>query len=101
MLARAISLRGREVVTVKFNEAARSYTVTTASGRELASRRFDGTGDLTLSSVDLALTGDSIAFSGRGVGSLSASVGLARFQAGTVTYQVQFNPMASSKVSRL
>jgi prepilin-type N-terminal cleavage/methylation domain-containing protein len=100
-LARAMSLRGRESVTVKFSETSLLYSVRTASGRVLATRRFGTGGNMKLSSVDLALPGDSIAFSSRGVGGISSSLGTATFTAGTARYRVQFNPMGAAKVTRL
>jgi Tfp pilus assembly protein FimT len=101
-LARAMAVRSRENVVVKFNEAARTYTVRTASGRELANRRYGSAkGDLQLTAMDLVLPGDSLAFSARGLGTLANTLGTATFRGGRTTWRVQFNPMGASKLSPL
>jgi prepilin-type N-terminal cleavage/methylation domain-containing protein len=101
-LARSMAVRGREIVTIKFDEGSMWYTVTTATGRELARRRFGATGEVTLSAVSLDLTGDSLQFSTRGVGNLgAATLGSAVFSAGSIGYQVQFNSMGASTVGEL
>jgi Tfp pilus assembly protein FimT len=99
-LARSRSLRAREWVSVKFNETALTYTVRSQSGTVLADRRLTGQ-KVKLSAIDLALPGDSVAFSSRGVGNITTSLGTATFTAGSVRYRVQFNPMGSAKVTRL
>jgi Tfp pilus assembly protein FimT len=97
-LSRSMAVRGREKVTIRFYESAKWYSVTTSTGRTLATRRF-GTGrDVNLSALDLATTGDSLVFSTRGVGTLSGSLGTATFTAGTTTYQVSFNAIGASAV---
>jgi hypothetical protein len=97
-----MAVRGRETVTITFYESNKWYKVSTASGRELARRRFGATQEVNLSAVDLALTGDSVRFSTRGVGNLSGStLGTATFTAGNVAYRVQFNSMGASKVGEL
>jgi prepilin-type N-terminal cleavage/methylation domain-containing protein len=100
-LARSMAVRGRETVTIRFNESGMWYTVTTAGGRELARRRFGSAGDVPLSAVNLDLTGDSLRFSARGVGTLSGTLGSAVFTAGNVAYQVQFNSLGASTVGEL
>lgn len=98
-LARSTAVRGRETVTIQFYESAKWYSVTTATGRELARRRFGATQEVPLSAVAVDLAGDSVRFSNRGVGNLSGStLGTATFTAGNVAYQVQFNSMGASKV---
>jgi Tfp pilus assembly protein FimT len=98
-LARSRSLRNREWVSVKFNEVARTYMVRTQSGLVIADRRLTGQ-KVKLSAIDLALPGDSIAFSSRGVGNVTTSLGTATFTAGSFRYRVQFNPMGSTRVTR-
>jgi prepilin-type N-terminal cleavage/methylation domain-containing protein len=100
-LARSMAVRGRETVTIDFDEGGLWYTVTTAGGRELARRRFGTSGDIRLSAIDLDQTGDSIRFSARGFGTLSATLGTAVFTAGSIAYRVQFNGMGASTVGEL
>ena len=102
-MARAMAVRSREVVTVRFNESGLIYTVTTASGRQLANRRYNSAaGDVRLSAMDLALSGDTLAFSSRGIGSMTGSaLGSATFRAGKITYRVQFNTMGAAKMAPL
>ncbi|MSR35220.1 MAG: prepilin-type N-terminal cleavage/methylation domain-containing protein [Gemmatimonadetes bacterium] len=101
-MARSMAVRGRETVTITFYVSTKWYKVTTASGRELARRRFGSTQELNLSAVTLDLGGDSVQFSTRGVGNLgAATLGTAIFTAGDVAYQVQFNSMGASKVGEL
>ena len=98
-LARSMAVRGRQAVTIKFDETSMYYTVTTSDGRSLARREFGSTGDVNLSAATLDLTGDSVQFSARGVGDLGGSTtGTATFTAGDVSYQVTFNGMGASKV---
>jgi Tfp pilus assembly protein FimT len=98
-LARSMAVRGRESVTIQFNEGSKWYTVTTSTGRELARRRFGPSGEVNLTAVTLDLTGDSLRFSARGVGNLgAATLGNAVFTSGSVDYQVQFNSLGASKV---
>jgi Tfp pilus assembly protein FimT len=98
-LARSMAVRGRQTVTILFDETNLWYTVTTSDGRTLARRQFGATGDVSLSAATLELTGDSLQFSGRGVGNLGgASLGTATFTAGDASYRVTFNSMGASKV---
>lgn len=100
-MARSMAVRGREKVTIKFDESSKWYSVTTASGRSLATRRFGVNADVDLSAIDLALTGDSLVFSNRGVGTLTGATGAASFSAGGITYQVSFNAIGASQVGEL
>jgi prepilin-type N-terminal cleavage/methylation domain-containing protein len=101
-LARSMAVRGREAVVIRFYEGSQWYEVTTASGRQLARRRFGPDGDVNLSAVDLDLAGDSLKFSNRGVGDLAGdSIGTATFTAGPTGYQVNFNSMGVSKVGEV
>jgi prepilin-type N-terminal cleavage/methylation domain-containing protein len=99
--ARARALRNREWVSVKLSEASLTYTVRTQSGAVLVTRRFGEGQTINLSAIDLALPGDSIGFSSRGVGNIATSTGTATFTAGSIRYRVQFNPMGAAKVNRL
>ncbi len=102
-LARTSAVRSREAVVVDFNEAGLSYLIRWESGDTLVSRAFGLTDDISLDSLDLQLSGDSLVFDTRGVGDLSgagSSVGLARFIAGATAYDVYFNAMGAAKVNR-
>jgi len=81
-LARSMAVRGREKVTIRFYESSEWYSVTTASGRTLATRRFGINADVNLSAIVLDLPGDSLVFSSRGIGNLAAALGTASFSAG-------------------
>lgn len=100
-LARQAAIRGREPVVIRFFEAGRWYQIATAaSGDEIARRRFSGT-DLSISAIDLRISGDSLVFSSAGVARLpggSATVGEARFSSGDREYAVLFNGMGASRV---
>jgi prepilin-type N-terminal cleavage/methylation domain-containing protein len=102
-LARSAAVRGRETVVIRFKETADSlrYTVTTASGRQLARREFNADDDVNLSAIAIGETGDSVVFSNRGIATLGAATGTATFRAGATTYQVTFNGMGASKVGEL
>jgi prepilin-type N-terminal cleavage/methylation domain-containing protein len=102
-MARSMAVRGREKVVIRFQEAADSlgYEVVTASGRELAVRRFGADQDVNLSAIDLTTTGDSLVFSNRGVATLAAAIDSATFSVGAATYLVTFNGMGASRVGEL
>jgi len=102
-LARSMAVRGREGVVIRFEETADSlgYEVVTASGRELASRRFGPDEDVNLSVIALGEAGDSVFFSNRGIATLGAATGSATFTAGSITYEVTFNGMGASQVGEL
>ena len=100
-LARTSAVRGREVVIVDFNEAGGSYVIRLESGDTILRIEFGRDDDIPLDSLNLQLTGDSVAFDGRGVGDLSGSaspLGTASFAAGANVYDVSFNVMGASKV---
>ncbi len=100
-LARTSAVRGREVVIVDFDEAGGSYVIRLESGDTLLTREFGRDDDIPLDSLNLQLTGDSLAFDARGVGDLSGSaspLGTASFAAGANVYDVSFNVMGASKV---
>jgi len=100
-LARGAAVRAREPVVIRFYESGRWYQLATQiSGTEIARRRFTG-GGLQVSAIDLATPGDSVVFSARGVAEYlqgSATLGEARFSAGTTRYSVFFNGMGASRI---
>ena len=98
-LARTSAVRGREVVIVDFNEAGGSYVIRLESGDTILRREFGRDDEIRLDSLNLQLTGDSVAFDARGVGDLSGSaspLGTASFAANV--YDVSFTIMGASKV---
>ena len=100
-LARTSAVRGREVVIVDFDEAGVSYLIRQESGDTLVEREFGRDDEIQLDSLDLQLTGDSVAFDARGVGDLSGSgspLGTASFTAGVTVYDVFFNIMGASRI---
>jgi prepilin-type N-terminal cleavage/methylation domain-containing protein len=102
LLARTTALRSQEQVTLKATESSRSYTIRTAGGRVVATRRFTANDHVSVSSLDLATAGDSVVFSTRGVATLSGGgVGMATFSAGAQSYQVRFNSTGSAKIAEL
>jgi Tfp pilus assembly protein FimT len=97
-LARSMAVRGRENVVVRFDESGLAYEVETASGRELANRRFGPDEDVDLDGITIGEAGDSIVFSNRGIATLGSALGTATFSAGSATYQVIFNGMGAARV---
>lgn len=100
--ARNTASRSRQRVTVDFDEGNRSYLVRVEAGDTLFHRFFDDGAELTLSSLNLQMTGDSVAFNGQGIADLSGAggtLGRAVFTSGNTTYAVSFNSMGSSRVN--
>lgn len=100
-LARTSAVRGREVVIVDFDETGGSYLIRRESGDTLVEREFGRDNEIPLDSLNLQLTGDSVAFDARGVGDLSGSaspLGTASFAAGVTVYDVFFNIMGASRI---
>ena len=100
--ARTTAVRGREIVVVNFDEGALSYIVRLSSGDTLVNREFEAGQDIVLDVLDLQMSGDSLVFDTRGVVDLSgagSSLGVARFTAGDMEYDVSFNSMGASRVA--
>jgi prepilin-type N-terminal cleavage/methylation domain-containing protein len=98
-VARNTASRSRQLVTVDFDESALKYVIRVEAGDTLFLRTFDEGSDLRLTALDLALTGDTVAFNSRGVADLGgATLGIAVFTLGNTTYAVSFNAMGSSRV---
>ena len=104
-VARATAVRGQEPVVIRFYESSRWYVVEAIeSGTEIVRRRFGVNADIDLSAIDLQFTGDSVAFSSRGIADLGetgppkTALGAAVFSFGAVEYTVSFNSMGASKV---
>jgi type II secretory pathway pseudopilin PulG len=99
--ARNMAARSRQTVVVDFDEGNRSYLVRVMDGDTILYRFFDNDSDITLGSMNLQLTGDSVAFDSQGFADLSGasgSLGWALFVAGSTTYAVRFNSMGSSRI---
>lgn len=99
--ARSNAARAREVVVVRFDEAAKNYVIEMASGVEVLRRSFVSGENTPVDSIDLQFTGDSVTFNRRGIADLSGgggSLGTARFSAGASRFEVQFNSMGASRV---
>ena len=100
-VARNTAARSRQTVVMDFDEGNLSYIVRVEEGDTLLYRFFDADSDITLASLDLQITGDTVAFNSRGIADLSGAVGTlgtAVFTAGSTTYAVSFNSMGSSRV---
>jgi Tfp pilus assembly protein FimT len=100
-LTRDAALRSRQVVVMEFDEKNLRYVVRAQSGDTLVQRFFQREAGLVLSSLDLQLPGDTLAFDGRGIASLGRSdtaLGRAVFMSGGTTYEVSFNSMGASRV---
>ena len=100
-LARTSAVRGREVVIVDFDETGGSYLIRLESGDTLVEREFSRGDEIVLDSLNLQVTGDSVAFDSRGVGDLSGSaspLGTASFAVGATVYDVFFNIMGASRI---
>lgn len=99
--ARTSAVRSREAVTVDFDENNKSYVIRLESGDTLLVRRFGAGEDIPLDSLNLQLTGDSVAFNSRGVADLSgtgSSLAVASFASGETIYDVSFTVMGASRV---
>jgi len=100
-LARSAALRGRERVTIRFDEPGQEYQALREAGDTLFVRRYSDGSDIELSQINLDLPGDSLWFDSRGVVDLSGasgSLGNAIFRAGGTTYTLFFNSMGASRV---
>jgi len=101
-VARNTASRSRQSVVLDFNEGSLSYLIRVEAGDTIARRFFGPDSDFNLSSLNLLMTGDTVAFNGRGVADLSGAAGTlgsAEFTAGNTTYAVSFNSMGSSRVN--
>jgi prepilin-type N-terminal cleavage/methylation domain-containing protein len=100
-LARSAALRGRERVTIRFDEPSQEYQVLREAGDTLFARRYSDGSDIELSQINLNLPGDSLWFDSRGIVDLSGasgSLGTAEFRAGGTAYTLSFNSMGASRV---
>jgi prepilin-type N-terminal cleavage/methylation domain-containing protein len=66
-LTRSYAIRERQNVSLVADEANRRYVIRTAAGDTLAARIFDSTTDLSVDSLNIRASGDSITFNSRGM----------------------------------
>jgi len=100
-MARSTAARRRQEVVVRFDESALSYEIETESGVVVARRSYGDGDDISLSSVDLEMPGDSVVFDARGIADLSglaATLAEAHFRAGQRTFTVHFNSLGGARV---
>ncbi len=98
-VARNTAYRSRQTVVLDFAESSLNYVIRVAAGDTLFSRSFGEDQDLELTGLDLELSGDSVAFSSRGVADLGgATLGRAVFTLGSTAYSVTFNAIGASRV---
>lgn len=100
-LTRAVARRDRKSAAIVFFESERRYVVRKSTGDVVVERSYAIDADISLASVDLALPGDSVVFSGRGVADLTGaggSLGTATFSTGGSAYSVVFNSMGASDI---
>ena len=101
-VARNSATRSRQTVVMDFDEGGRSYVVRVAGGDTILHRFFNDASDITVSSMDLQLPGDTVAFNSLGIANLSGApgtLGKALFISGNTTYAVWFNSMGSSRIN--
>ncbi len=102
VVARSWAARSRQAVVLEFDEPVRRYVIRVEAGDTLRYRSYDGDSEVSLSSLDLQMPGDTVAFNSRGVADLSGAggpLGRAVFTAGTRSYVVSFNSLGSSRVA--
>ncbi len=101
-LARGSAIRERQPVVVEFMPDELRYVVRTGTGRQVVERRFDGSGQVTLSGIELDLPDNELTFDPRGVADLTGvdgPLGTARFTSGETVYSVSFNSLGTSTVA--
>ncbi|MGH7544933.1 MAG: GspH/FimT family pseudopilin [Gemmatimonadota bacterium] len=101
-LARSTAIRGRQTVSLTFDETGLAYSVVAAGGAVVLTRAFGVGSDLRVDALDLEMAGDSLTFNSRGFADLSGasgSVGRAAFRRGEETYAASFNALGASRVT--
>ncbi len=102
-LARNWAASSKRPVTLKMSEASLQYLIRVQAGDTLQRRSFGSGAEIRLTTLDLRLAGDSVAFDGRGVADLSGApggIGEALFSAGSATYAVRFNSLGLARVEK-
>ena len=95
------ALRSRQMAVLDFDENGLSYVVRMESGDTVLHRAFGEGSEIALTSIDLELAGDTLAFDGGGLADLTGggeSLGRAVFSAGSRAYAVSFNSMGVSRI---
>lgn len=96
------ALRARQATVISFDEENLGYVIRVGAGDTILRRRFDAESDLSLTSLDLELTGDSVVFDSRGIAEFGGSPGAvarAVFKAGTTSYAVSFNSVGVARIN--
>ena len=97
--ARAMAVRTRAPVVVRFEEDSLTYRIVTENGTLMSSGVFTSQGEIELDEIDLVVRGDSVVFDGNGAIDWSAGATVeAEFSVGGITYEVEFNATGSSVV---
>lgn len=100
-MARNAALRARREAVLDFDESGRSYVIRMESGDTVLYRSFGEEAEIPLTSLDLEMAGDTVAFDGSGQADLTGAtgpLGRAVFTAGTRSYAVSFNSMGVARI---
>ena len=100
-LARAAAIGSRRPVSLVVLPGSRSYVIRDRRGVEIARRTFATGNDITIESLTLGLTGDSVTFSSQGVAALTGVTGglaEAVVRSSSQDYVVRFNATGSSRI---
>ena len=95
------ALRSRRVAVLDFDESGLGYVIRMEAGDTLLRRSFGESSEISLSSLDLEVAGDTLPFDGRGQADLTGAVGSlgrAVFSAGSRSYAVSFNSMGVARI---
>jgi len=95
------ALRSRRMAVLDFDENGLNYVVRVESGDTLLRRSYGRGAEISLSSLDLEMPGDTLVFNGRGQADLTGAdgpLGRAVFLAGSRSYVVSFNSMGVARI---
>ena len=95
-LTRSLAIRGRTPVSLVSRDAQRDYVVRDTTGSVFHRRSFDGSAELRLDLLDVATTGDSLTFDGRGI--LTTPAPLIVMGRGDRTRSITFSALGKSRV---
>lgn len=100
-VTRNAALRSRRMAVLAFDEAGLKYLVRLESGDTVLLRAFGRGAEISLSALDLEISGDTLVFDRRGQADLAGALGplgRAVFSAGSRSYAVSFNSMGVSRI---
>ena len=100
-VTRNAALRSRRMAVLAFDENGLKYLVRLESGDTVLLRAFGRGAEISLSALDLEISGDTLVFDRRGQADLAGAVGplgRAVFSAGSRSYAVSFNSMGVSRI---